>query len=119
MQLNSSVSFTLPLPPPTNQTYRAVYSSRLKRTVFFSSYESKKWKALAQKTMLQKDIIDTPVKVEVQYFFKRERDIDSGLKLLLDALQGTVIKNDSQVKSLLIIKGKDVESPHAVITIHA
>ena len=44
----------LPLPPSMNQTYKAVYSSRLKRVVFYMTYKAKKWKKEAQKKITQK-----------------------------------------------------------------
>lgn len=36
---------------------------------------------------------------------KRSRDIDNALKILLDALEGTVYRDDAQIDSLSIYRG--------------
>lgn len=113
----------LQLPPPINQTYKAVYSSRLKRTVFFSSYPAKKWKKESQEILNlypSKTLFEGDVKLLVRWYFKnKRRDIDSGLKLLMDCLQGTIIKNDNQIKSLKVHKEVSKEDPRVLIKLYS
>ena len=111
------MKFKFSLPPTTNSTYRAVYSSHLKRTVFFSSYESKKWKKQAEEVIGQQKIIENPVQVNIKWFLKFSRDIDGGIKLILDGLQGTIIKNDSQVNILHIEKFKTKDNPRVEVEV--
>ncbi len=100
--------YNLPLPPPLNQTYRAAYRPSLGRTAFFMDSKASSWKQAAQVLLKLKcrKLIEGNVEVFVYWFLKRDRDCDAGLKLVLDALQGTVITNDSQVTALHASKEK-------------
>ena len=55
----------------------------------------------------------------VTLFFgdKRKRDIDNFNKLWLDALEGVVYENDSQIKQLTLIKDYDKENPRIEVNI--
>lgn len=109
----------LPLPPTTNSTYKAVYSSRLKRTVFFSSYETKKWKKQAQEILSHyaDKPTEEPIFFHIQWYLKFNRDIDGGLKLLMDSLQGVIIKNDKQVVKLVAEKSFDKLNPRVEVSV--
>jgi crossover junction endodeoxyribonuclease RusA len=47
-----------------------------------------------------------PIKVKIEYYFddKRRRDIDNGIKLLLDSMTGIVWKDDSEIVCLEVWK---------------
>ena len=97
------MKFTLSLPPSTNALYRysghGVYMTR----------QAKEWKSEAQwtyKTTYREDPITEPVRVNINLYLKRDRDVDN-LKLLLDSLEGIIIENDRQVAALYIAKHKN------------
>jgi Holliday junction resolvase RusA-like endonuclease len=119
MNKNKTQSFRLPLPPPVNQTYAAVYSSRLKRTVFFMKYPAKKWKKLAETKISDNfTFMEGKINMSVDWYLKRDRDIDSGLKIIMDVFQGVVFKNDSQINSLQVTKQKtEEEEGFAIVTL--
>lgn len=100
---------TLPLPPPLNHTYRAAYRPSLGRTAFFLDAKASAWKREAERILKAKYRKPTqgPVEVFIFWFLARDRDCDSGLKLILDALKGTVLADDRQVVALHACKQKD------------
>ena len=79
--------------------------------------EAKRWKKEAKrKIRKRKYLIECPVEVFVTFYLKRSRDVDN-LKLLLDALEGTVIKNDRQVEALHVFKETDRENPRVELEV--
>ena len=58
------------------------------------------------------------IKITLHFYFKdkRKRDIDNCIKSLFDALNNIIIKDDSQIQSLLAIKDKDIRD-HIELTI--
>ena len=111
--------YILPLPPPINSTYRAAYRPNLGRTAFFMDSKAKDWKTEAQ-WLLKKEskLIEGEVAVSVIWYLRRDRDVDSGLKLLLDALQGALIVDDAQVIVLHASKVKAEKEPHCEIEVN-
>lgn len=66
----------------------------------------------------RKNPLKGKVDVSIEFYFKRERDIDNSVKAALDLMQqANVIENDSQVYSLLITKGFDKDNPRMEISI--
>jgi len=63
------------------------------------------------------DIIEEDINITAYLYFgdKRRRDVDNFGKLWLDALQGTIIKDDNQVQELTTIKKYDKENPRIEI----
>ncbi len=110
------MKFTLPLPPSINRTYRTT-----RHGGFYSSKESKDWTKEAGYTYLSsknKKTFSRPIYVSITWFLKRDRDIDSGLKILLDFLQRQrIIKNDSLIKHLNVLKFIDKTNPRCEIEI--
>lgn len=95
----------LRLPPTTNHIYGQRGYQR------YLTKEAKAWKEEAQwiyKTEWKQDMLVEAVRVNVNFYLKRDRDVDN-LKLILDSLQGIVIANDSQVQALYIAKHKSSE----------
>jgi len=56
---------------------------------------------LAYRLAFKGKLITDPVAVIIKWD-KGRKDLDSCVKVILDAMQGEIIKNDSQVKQLLI-----------------
>ena len=109
--------FTLELPPTTNNLYRAAHHGG--RTYQYLTGEARAWKETAQWQM--KDgrchLFEGPVEVVATFYLKRDRDIENA-KLLFDALEGTVIKNDSQIVSMHLFKEKDKDNPRVVLEVY-
>ena len=111
------VLFTVPgKQTSTNQAYRSG------RGQFFMSREGKEFKdristlgklAMGRRRAIQEDCI-----VVVDLYFKTKRnDLDGPLKLILDALQPWVIKNDRQVRAITMRKHHDAEIPRTLIEV--
>ena len=103
----------LPLPPTTNQMYGFRGYKK------FLSKESKDWLEEVRwqyKTSYKEEIKLEPVRLIVNFYLKRDRDVDN-LKLILDSLQGFIIKNDSQVVELHIMKYKDKTNPRVELMV--
>lgn len=109
--------FTLELPPTTNNLYRAAHHGG--RTYQYLTSEARAWKEAAQWQM--KDgrchLLEGPVEVVATFYLKRDRDVENA-KLLFDALEGTVIKNDSQIVSMHLFKEKDKDNPRVVLEVY-
>ena len=110
------INLTLSLPPTLNQTYGSAQGR------FYKRKEVKEWETLAgwqvksQCRSLQR--LTTPIYVGITMFLKRDRDIDSCVKVILDLLQRTdIIENDNLIEHLNIKKLKDVKNPHLEIEI--
>ena len=97
------MKFVLDLPPTTNALYRNHGHVR------YMTREAKAWKSEAQwtyKATYREDPITEPVRVNINFYLKRDRDVDN-LKILLDSLEGIIVENDRQVVALYIAKHKD------------
>lgn len=109
--------FTLELPPTSNQLYRTVH--RGGRTYQYMTGEARAWKQAAQWQM--KDgrykVIEGPVEVVATFYLKYDRDVDN-LKILLDSLEGIVLKNDRQVEALHIFKEKGAKNPRVELEVY-
>lgn len=100
--------FELPLPPALNRCYRAHVSNR-GRPYTYKTTEAKRWQRDARmliysQTKDRKKFTDS-VRVAVELYLKRDRDIDSSFKLLLDTLEyANIIDNDRQIVELITKK---------------
>lgn len=81
--------------------------------------EAKAWKQAAQWGMRdgRYKVIEGPVEVTATFYLKYDRDVDN-LKILLDSLEGIVLKNDRQVEALHVFKEKDKEKPRVVLEVY-
>jgi Holliday junction resolvase RusA-like endonuclease len=109
------MKITLPLPTSINRTYRSGNGH------YWKSDEARIWEAKAMYvyTKQAKNIkpVEGNVLLEIKFFLKRDRDIDSGLKILLDFLQGRFYGNDRQVQELDVVKFMDKENPRVEVRI--
>lgn len=71
------------------------------------------------KNQYKGEIMSADCYMEMTLFFKdkRRHDIDNYNKLVLDALEGIVFQDDSQVKELTIRKDYSAENPRIEIEI--
>ena len=90
----------LPLPPRINDKYvsrkfvlKAEYRQYLEQAKLFVPAKIKYYES-------------EQLKLYVAFHISRDRDIDSSIKPLLDAMQGRIYKNDSQVVAMDVIKVK-------------
>ena len=117
------MKFTLPLPPSINRTYgvstkgdRHMY----KRQVVKDWEEAAGWeikKQHAQSSTIDKD---KDICVYIDWYLERNRDIDAGIKVLLDLFQKQrVYENDMKIIELIVRKYFLVDSrlPFVDITI--
>jgi Holliday junction resolvase RusA-like endonuclease len=85
------------------------------------SYPAKKWKKGVHKAIKTSynlpELITGDVEVSIKWYLKYNRDIDGGLKLLLDSFEKSFIANDKQVKALHIFKEKDNKNPRVEVFI--
>lgn len=106
---------TLPYPVGINRMYRNV--PNVGRVL---TNDAIQWKGEAQ-SILQAyggQYTMQPVKVSIKLFRKRRAgDIDGGLKIILDALKGTVIRDDEQVVSLFVERFEDSVRPRCEVLV--
>ena len=108
------LELTLPIPPSINHCYFYIKGKRIPNKTAKDYMELVKQTAL--KTMQKNEIAMFPDKkkiiIEMTYHFpdKRIRDTHNTFKILLDALEGVVYKNDYwvlvNIKDFIIEKGK-------------
>lgn len=79
--------------------------------------ESYIWEA---KSQYKGGVLDCDLCVEVRLFFgdKRKRDWDNYHKLSMDALEGIVYKDDTQIQKAVVTKHYDKENPRMEIEIN-
>jgi len=97
-------------PPSVNTYWRS--TCRNNYPVVYLSKKGKMFKeslSLLIQNKMKKDnffIIDNRCKLEIKYYYKgkRHKDIDNILKVLIDSLNGILIKDDSQIVKLKVSK---------------
>jgi Holliday junction resolvase RusA-like endonuclease len=108
--------FELPIPPALNHAYRAAVSKG-GRPYSYRPQVVKRWQRDAVWQILaarkSEPTMTGPVRVELELWLKRERDIDSSFKVLFDAMeQAQVFVNDRQITQLYAEKIDPVKFPH-------
>lgn len=107
----------LPLPTSINATYKTGNGR------FYKSEKARIWEKEAMIAYLQQRDssyyfdLGMPLYLGIKMFVKRDRDIDSGLKIILDFLQGRVYANDNQINHLEVQKFVDKDNPRVEISI--
>lgn len=106
-------------PVSTNTAYPTSRQGRR-----YMSKAGKEYKALvrdtAQYTYPHREPIGGPIQIHITYTFgdKRIRDVNNYDKIIVDALEGIIYKNDTQVNTLLLHK-RQGESFSAEIIVYA
>jgi Holliday junction resolvase RusA-like endonuclease len=85
----------------------------------YMTKEAKAWKEAAQWEMKDSryNLIEGPVEVVVNFYLKYDRDVENA-KILFDALEGVVVKNDRQIEALHIFKEKEKDNPRVSIEVY-
>jgi Holliday junction resolvase RusA-like endonuclease len=104
---------TLPVPPLLNRLYR-MSGKRVFKNSIAKSFQMQCFIA-AHKIRLKPVAYDVELDI-VWYRARRNGDIDSILKCLLDALETIIYVNDSQVVKISIYKTYDKENPRLELT---
>ena len=91
------------LPPTTNASFK-VGKGRFYQTQEYKDYKLLARQFIPQGTVPIKRRYD--VRLEIAFHVTRDRDIDSGLKCLLDAFNGVLYEDDMQITELDVIKVK-------------
>jgi len=108
--------FTIDLPVPTNRAYAT------NRGRWYKTAECKAWEIKAGwviKQSWKKKPLEGRVVVDIWFIFKDDRrDIDGGIKPVLDLLQRQgVYKNDRQVWDMPVHKRFDKEFPRCEVEV--
>jgi Holliday junction resolvase RusA-like endonuclease len=92
------------IPPSDNLVYRK--GNARNRFAMYLTVEGKAWKEEIALRTNKYTPIDKQVEVRIEITFPNRRrcDVQNRIKLTLDALQGNVYKDDSQVVDLRLIK---------------
>lgn len=112
------MKFILPLPPGINNTYglsNSGYAGMYKKKVARDWEDEAGWEIKRQYPGIKTCLND--MKIGIIWFYKYERDIDAGFKILLDLFQKQrVYKNDRQVRKVMYIDMvKDVKNPRVEV----
>lgn len=99
-----SFSMILPMPPALNHLY--VNIPRKGRVLSYKGSDWKKGAGWEARQHWKGEPSKAPFTVSIELHVKHVRDIDSSSKLLLDAMQGIVYENDTQVDELNIRRYK-------------
>lgn len=116
------MKFTLPLPPSINRTY-GVGQRKNGTSAMYKQKKATDWETEAGWTIRTKHHgkpLEGPVQLEIAWFYNVDRDIDAGLKLLLDLLQKQqVYLNDRQVRRITNMTiAQDKENPRVEVEIN-
>lgn len=108
------MNYTLPMSPSVNAMYRrspGTYG-------MYKTMEAKKWISQCLKIIGEAKTLSEDVGVEVEFYFKRECDLDNRLKSLMDILQESkVIEDDKQVYRIIAKKAFDKKNPRIEVSI--
>ncbi len=111
------MKFTLPMPPSINQTYG------VKDDVFYKRKRVKQWEHDAGWEIKQQKVggkvFTGSVQVGIDWFYSADRDIDAGIKVLLDLLEKQyIVNNDRQIRRITHIDiYEDKKDPRVEIEI--
>lgn len=114
------MKFTLPMPPSINKTYGI---SRTAEQPMFKRKAAKDWEFTAGWEIKRQypgepDTILEPIEVGIVWYYDHDRDIDAGLKLLLDLFQKQrIYKNDRQIRRITGIEMVKLFSGNAYVEV--
>ena len=119
------MKLTLPVPPSANLYWR----DRVQRlgdgrhiVQRYKTGEARQYQVLVSQTALAAGYrpvkLPQPVVIRVTWFREAKRgDLDNRLKVLLDAIQGTVYENDSQVVEIHAYREEDKARPRVELEV--
>lgn len=107
------IKLTLPLPPSANRYWRKGGGG-----VLYVSEEARKYKEIVWICKAVKNPFLKDVEITVKVFRARKSgDLDNKLKVLFDALQGVIYKNDSQITVIHAFRFDDAKNPRVEIEV--
>ena len=123
---NEHIGITLPLPPSINQQYYTDSRGKRRLTPVALRYKADVKKALLnlkQQGILNASLLKRMTACYLALYFEfyfptpLQRDLDSGLKILLDAICGGLEANDNRVVELHLSKRICPQDPHVYVEI--
>lgn len=106
-------SFTLPLPPSSNRYWRKTRTGNV-----YLSEAAKKYISDVGVLYGSKALIDKNISITLKVFRKiKSGDLDNRIKILFDAMQGVVYKNDSQITEIHAYRFDDKSNPRVEVKI--
>ena len=109
-----------PYPPLTNRYWRTIVIRKGKttRAVPILSREAREYKARMASFAVGRQPSQEPVSLTIRLYRPRKAgDIDGPLKPLLDALQGVLYVNDSQIVGLHVTRHDDKDDPRVEVEV--
>jgi Holliday junction resolvase RusA-like endonuclease len=94
----------LDLPPALNSVYRSAHING--HIVTYKSKEAKVYTEYVKLLMCRIKPTEKNVHLHLEFYFRRDRDIDSSLKVLLDCFSGCIYNDDKQITRLDVWKYK-------------
>jgi crossover junction endodeoxyribonuclease RusA len=111
-------TLTLPDPPSANRWWRMV-TIRGQARMLVSS-DARKYKERVALLGGRQKLPDGPVRLTIDWYRERKSgDLDKRIGVLLDALQGVLYDNDSQIVELIARRHDDKNNPRVVVTAEA
>lgn len=110
------MTLTFPYPPSVNRYWRTIVKG--KRAFPILSAEAREYKARMATYAAGLQPSQEPVSLTIRLYRPRKAgDIDGPLKPLLDALQGLLYVNDSQIVELHVTRHDDKERPRVEVEV--
>lgn len=103
-------------PIPVNQKYSVIRGRMLLSKTYRDTKTAMEWE-IRSTWRIAPHTGSVAVNVLFYYGDNRKRDIDAYLKILLDAMSGTVYEDDSQIDELHVFKMVDKENPRTEIQV--
>jgi Holliday junction resolvase RusA-like endonuclease len=104
------------LPVPISDNHLFGQKGRMR----FMYSEGKRWKDEVQiyaKIFYKGEVLESKLRSDIYMYVKRDRDLHGSLKLMYDAFQGIIYKNDSQFVEEHLYKLVDKEDPRIIFKI--
>ena len=114
------MTLTFPYPPSVNRYWRTIIVKKGKssRAVPILSREAREYKARMATYAVGHQPSQEPVSLTIRLYRPRKAgDIDGPLKPLLDALQGVLYVNDSQIVGLHVTRHDDKDDPRVEVEV--
>lgn len=103
-------------PVPVNQKYGVINGRMLLQKKYRDTKEAIAWEIRSEWTG-EPLVGDVALNILIYFGNNRKNDIDNCLKCILDAAEGVLFEDDSQVTELHVFKEYDKENPRVEISV--